>query len=167
MVIRMELVLILDNLRSTYNVGAILRTAEAVGVSRVIAVGTTPYPELDDDTRPPHVRTSNTREIAKAALGAERNVPIAYQADIKETLSGIKAANFTLLALEQAKNSIDVFTYERPDGSIALIVGPEVSGITPAVLELCDGILEIPMYGRKESLNVSVAAGIALYQLRR
>jgi 23S rRNA (guanosine2251-2'-O)-methyltransferase len=100
-------------------------------------------------------------------LGAERNVPIAYQADIKETLSGIKAANFTLLALEQAKNSIDVFTYERPDGSIALIVGPEVSGITPAVLELCDGILEIPMYGRKESLNVSVAAGIALYQLRR
>jgi 23S rRNA (guanosine2251-2'-O)-methyltransferase len=151
MVKLMELTLILHNLRSSHNVGAILRTADAVGVSRVIAVGTTPYPELPHDTRPPHVRSSNTLAIAKSALGAER--------------SDLKKSGVTILGLEQAINSTDLFAFKRPNGPIALIVGPEVSGIEPEVLEICDEILEIPMHGQKESLNVSVAAGIALYQL--
>lgn len=162
----MELTLILHNLRSSYNVGAILRTADAVGVSQVIAVGTTPYPELKDDTRPPHVRTSNTKAIAKSALGSERSVTIAYQPNIKNSLSDIKKAGYTLLALEQAKNSQELFSYNRPNGPIALLVGPEVTGIEDDVLALCDVILEIPMHGQKESLNVSVAAGIALYHLQ-
>jgi 23S rRNA (guanosine2251-2'-O)-methyltransferase len=165
MVKLMELTLILHNLRSSHNVGAILRTADAVGVSRVIAVGTTPYPELPHDTRPPHVRSSNTLAIAKSALGAERSVTLSYTPNIKESLSDLKKSGVTILGLEQAINSTDLFAFKRPNGPIALIVGPEVSGIEPEVLEICDEILEIPMHGQKESLNVSVAAGIALYQL--
>ena len=166
MVKLMELTLILHNLRSSHNVGAILRTADAVGVHDVIAVGTTPYPELQNDSRPPHVRSSNTRAIAKSALGAEQSVSISYQPDIKESLKEIKAAGYTILALEQAPGSYDLSSYRRPKGKVALVVGPEVAGIEPDVLDLCDVVLEIPMHGQKESLNVSVAAGIALYQLR-
>jgi len=166
MVKLMELTLILHNLRSSHNVGAILRTADAVGVHDVIAVGTTPYPELQNDSRPPHVRSSNTRAIAKSALGAEQSVSISYQPDIKESLKEIKAAGYTILALEQAPGSYDLSSYRRPKGKVALVVGPEVAGIESDVLDLCDVILEIPMSGQKESLNVAVAAGIALYQLR-
>ena len=166
MVKLMELTLILHNLRSSHNVGAILRTADAVGVSHVIAVGTTPYPELQNDTRPPHVRASNTKAISKSALGAERSVTILYQANIKKSLSDIKKAGYTIIALEQAPGSYDLSSYRRPKGKVALVVGPEVAGIEPDVLALCDVILEIPMNGQKESLNVAVAAGIALYQLR-
>jgi len=166
MVKLMELTLILHNLRSSHNVGAILRTADAVGVSHVIAVGTTPYPELQNDTRPPHVRSSNTLAIAKSALGAEQSVSISYQPNIKKSLSDIKKAGYIILALEQAPGSYDLSSYRRPKGKVALVVGPEVAGIEPDVLDLCDVVLEIPMHGQKESLNVSVAAGIALYQLR-
>jgi tRNA G18 (ribose-2'-O)-methylase SpoU len=162
----MELTLVLHNLRSSHNVGAILRTADAVGVHDVIAVGTTPYPELPGDPRPPHVRRANTTAIAKAALGAEQSVTVSYQPDIKKCLSGLKTDGYTVLALEQAPGSYDLSTYRRPKGKVALVVGPEVAGIEPAILALCDVILEIPMHGSKESLNVSVATGIALYQLR-
>ncbi len=162
----MELTLILHNLRSSHNVGAILRTADAVGVAHVIAVGTTPYPELQNDTRPPHVRSSNTKAIAKSALGAEQSVRVSYQANIKKSLSDLKKAGFTVLALEQAPGSYDLSSYRRSKGKAALVVGPEVTGIEPDILALCDVILEIPMHGQKESLNVAVAAGIALYQLR-
>lgn len=165
MVKHMELTLILHNLRSSYNVGAILRTADAVGVARVIAVGTTPYPELPHDTRPPHVRASNTLAIAKTALGAEKTVALSYEPEIKGSLRILKERGITILALEQAKNSINLFDYSPPAGPLALVVGPEVAGIAPDDLALCDAILEIPMRGDKESLNVSVAAGIALYQL--
>ncbi len=162
----MSLTLILYNLRSNYNVGAILRTADAVGVTRVIAVGTTPYPELKNDTRPPHVRSANTQAIAKSALGAELSVTVSYEPNIKKTLNNLRGSKITILALEQAPDSFDLATYRRPKGPIALVVGSEVTGIEPEVLELCDVVLEIPMHGQKESLNVSVATGIALYQLR-
>jgi tRNA G18 (ribose-2'-O)-methylase SpoU len=162
----MKLTLIMYNLRSSFNVGSILRTADAVGVSNIIAVGTTPYPEIMDDQRPPHVRSSNTKSISKSALGAELSVNISYQSNIKNCLSLLLEENYTLLALEQADNSINIFDYLPTTDNIALILGPEVEGITTDVLEMCSSILEIPMYGKKESLNVSVAAGIALYQLR-
>lgn len=160
----MSIVLVLDNIRSAYNVGSILRTADAVGVKRVICVGTTPYPTVPNDTRPGHVAASNTREIAKTALGAEKSMSISYEPELNECLKALKEAGVTMLALEQATDSINLFDYE-PNGQIALILGNEVDGVSPEGLEQADIALEIPMKGAKESLNVAVAAGIAMYQL--
>lgn len=160
----MNLTLVLDNLRSCHNVGAILRTADAVGVSRVIASGTTPYPEIAGDTRPPHIRLSNTRAIAKTALGAEKTVPLTYTPDLKISLSELKTSGSQILALEQAPGSVNLLDYRAPaDQTIVLVVGSETEGVSPAALELADTTLEIPMIGAKESLNVAVATGIALY----
>lgn len=159
--------LILDNLRSTYNVGAILRTADAVGVDYIVATGTTPYPAILNDTRPLHVITSNTRSIAKVALGAETTLAIRYVADTLEAIQELKTSGTNIIALEQSGRSVDLFSYAHASQEhIAVVLGPEVTGITPEVLSACDVVLEIPMFGHKESLNVSVAAGVLLYQLR-
>ena len=159
-------VLVLDNIRSSYNVGSILRTADAVGVERVICVGTTPYPALPGDTRPGHVAASNSKEIAKTALGAEKSISISYEPNLKESLNALRTEGYTIAALEQAERSINLFDYQ-PTGKIALILGNEVDGVDLSALENSDIILEIPMKGAKESLNVAVSAGIAMYQLTR
>ncbi len=162
----MSLTLVLDNIRSTYNVGSILRTADAVGVEHVICVGTTPYPALPNDTRPGHVSASNSKEIAKTALGAEKSISISYEHQLRVSLKGLRAKGYIIAALEQAQNSLNLFDY-KPTGQIALILGNEVAGVNLSELENTNIILEIPMKGAKESLNVAVAAGIAMYQLTR
>lgn len=157
-----EITLILHNIRSTYNVGAIFRTAEGFGVSRLILSGYTPYPTIDNDSRLPHIRDKLTNQIHKTALGAETIVPFEYQ----ETpdLDGLKATGFRLIALEQDPNSILLSDFHPPK-KIALILGEEVHGVEQTFLDKCTDIIEIPMQGKKESFNVSVAAGIALYAL--
>ncbi len=162
--ITMSLLLVLDNLRSAHNVGSILRTADAAGVIQVICVGTTPHPALLGDLRPGHVAARNTKEIAKTALGAEESVSISYEPDLRATLKQLRDAGTTILALEQANNSVNLFTY-TPTGSVALVLGNEVDGVKLSAIEDTDIILEIPMKGTKESLNVAVAAGIAMYAL--
>lgn len=161
-----QLTLILDNLRSAYNVGAILRTCDAAGVTRVYACGTTPYPRLNNDGRDPVVSSRNTREIAKTALGAEKTVVVEHYDDTKAAIAAAHAYGCALYGLEQAPSAADVLTF-TPRSPAALIVGNEPHGIAAGVLELCDTVLEIPQRGSKESLNVSVAAGIALYALVR
>jgi 23S rRNA (guanosine2251-2'-O)-methyltransferase len=162
----MSLTLVLDNLRSAHNVGSILRTADAAGVIQVICVGTTPHPALLSDQRPGHVAARNTREIAKTALGAEESVSISYEPDLRATLKTLRDAGTTIVALEQDDNSTNLFDYKSA-GPIALILGNEVDGVDLDALEDNDIFLEIPMKGTKESLNVAVAAGIAIYQLSR
>lgn len=164
----MSFTLILDNLRSAHNVGSILRTADAFGITNVICVGTTPHPALPNDLRPGHVAVSNTREIAKTALGAEKSISVSYEPDLKETLKRLRNENITLLALEQSGKSIALFDFKtRTNTLYGLILGNEVEGVDLSALESSDLILEIPMQGTKESLNVAVAAGIAMYQLAR
>jgi 23S rRNA (guanosine2251-2'-O)-methyltransferase len=163
-VLSMSLILILDNLRSAHNVGSILRTADAVGIECVICVGTTPYPHIPDDARPGHVAARNNKEIAKTALGAEKSVSILYKSNLRETLETLREDGTSILALEQAPTSINLFEY-IPSEDVALVIGNEVEGVNVTALELTDTILEIPMKGAKESLNVAVAAGIAMYQL--
>jgi tRNA G18 (ribose-2'-O)-methylase SpoU len=160
----MQLVVIAHNIRSIYNVGAILRSCDGFGVSKFYATGYTPYPELPDDSRPPHVRGKLTRQIAKTALGAERTVIIEHADDPHDIIAGYKRSGFVIAALEQASNSLSLTSY-RPPGRLVLLLGEEVHGIADGLLRLCDVTLEIPMQGRKESFNVSVAAGIALYAL--
>ena len=157
--------LILSDIRSTYNVGAILRTADAVGVERVYACGYTPYPALPHDDRPAHVASANTRAIAKTALGAEATVPVEHFPDTLSAIADARASDYTITVLEQAEGSLNLYQF-RPTTKVALILGNEPTGVDPATLQVADNILELPMLGRKESLNVAVAAGIALYHLR-
>lgn len=155
---------ILHNIRSTHNVGAIFRTAEGFGIDIIILTGYTPYPTFDGDTRLPHIATKLTTQIHKTALGAESMVPFAYYETLDEALTFCADNQAPLIALEQADDSTNIHTYTAPP-SWALLLGEEVHGITPDILSKCDTILEIPMQGKKESFNVSVATGIALYAL--
>ena len=157
-----EIIVIAHNIRSTHNVGAIFRTAEGFGISKILLTGYTPYPTLPADTRLPHISLKLTNQIHKTALGAEAIVPFEYSEVLD--LAVLKEAGYRIVALEQADRSIDITTYASPE-KIALLLGEEAEGITDELLAQCDDILEIPMAGKKESFNVSVAAGIAMYQL--
>lgn len=150
--------LLLHNIRSTHNVGAIFRTADAVGVSKVYLSGITPAP-VD--------RFGRTRsDIAKAALGAEKTVAWESVAgvDVPKLIKKLKKEKVKIIALEQNSVSTDYRKIKTREKNM-IILGNEVGGIEKEILELCDEIAEIPMLGQKESLNVSVAAGVILYSL--
>ncbi|HCC05976.1 TPA: RNA methyltransferase [Candidatus Nomurabacteria bacterium] len=149
---------VIDNLRSVYNVGSIFRTANAVGIEKIILCGTTPTP-LDKygDKR---------SDFAKVALGAEDVVVWEYKEDIRSTIEELKDENYYIIAIEQDERSVDYKSVEPGErNSIAFIIGPEVDGMTKENLALCDVIAEIPMLGTKESLNVTIAFGIAVYRI--
>lgn len=157
-----EIIVIAHNIRSTHNVGAIFRTCEGFGISRIILSGYTPYPTVIGDTRLPHIATKLTAQIHKTALGAEMMVPFEYQnfPDFEQ----LKVAGFHIVGLEQDARSVMLADYPTPE-KVVLLLGEEVQGLTAELLSKCDAIVEIPMVGQKESFNVSVAAGIALYHL--
>lgn len=157
-----EIIVIAHNIRSTHNIGSIFRTAEGFGVSKIILSGYSPYPVTKNDTRLPHIANKLTAQIHKTALGAETMVPFEYQ-EIPD-LDTLHLAGFTVLGLEQDARSSVLPDYNAPDKT-ALLLGEEVHGIEKDLLDKCDDIIEIPMRGQKESFNVSVATGIALYAL--
>ncbi len=157
-----KIILIAHNIRSTHNIGSIFRTCEGFGVEKIIISGYTPYPRLPHDDRLPHITDKLTAQIHKTALGAETMVPFEYQDHV--SLTKLKDDGYTITGLEQDTQSIELRSYAPPD-RIALIIGEEVAGIPKMLLEQCDITLEIPMIGKKESFNVSVATGIALYAL--
>ncbi len=136
--------------------GAIFRTADAAGVARIYLTGYTPAPR-DRFNRP-------VKEIAKTALGAEATVPWEQVKDITELIARLKSDGIAVWALEQNKKSIDYRTAKLAKPT-ALIVGNEVEGVEDNILNLCDQIIYIPMQGQKESLNVSVATGVAVFKL--
>jgi 23S rRNA (guanosine2251-2'-O)-methyltransferase len=157
--------LILSDVRSAGNVGAILRTADACNVELVYACGYTPYPTQQGDERPAHVADGNSRAIAKTALGAELTVPVLHSPDTATAIREAKHKGFMVIVLEQSENSLSLYQF-RPSGPIALVLGNEVDGVQEDVLYQAQAIIDLPMLGAKESLNVAVAAGIAMYQLR-
>ena len=157
-----EIIVIAHNIRSTHNVGAIFRTAEGFGVSKIILSGYTPYPTIQNDTRLPHISEKLTKQISKTALDAEKIVPFEHREEL--SLQDINADGYRIVALEQADRSIPMAEY-APTHKIALLLGEEVEGISAELLQQCEDIIEIPMVGKKESFNVSVATGIALYAL--
>lgn len=157
-----EIIVIAHNIRSTHNVGAIFRTSEGFGVSKIILSGYTPYPRTLRDIRLPHIADKLTNQIHKTALGAEKIVPFEYQE--MPNFESLKSAGFTVVGLEQDTKSIMLPNYTPPT-KIALLLGEEVEGISNDLRLQCDDLIEIPMVGKKESFNVSVATGIALYAL--
>lgn len=161
-----EIIVIAHNIRSTHNVGAIFRTAEGFGVHSIILSGYTPYPKPtatgSNDSRLPHIAEKLHQQIHKTALGAEEIVPFEYQ-EVPD-FEALRRTGYRIVGLEQAEHSINLPDYTTPE-KVALLLGEEVHGINDHLLEQCDDIIEIPMRGEKESFNVSVAAGIALYHL--
>lgn len=148
-------VLILHNIRSTHNVGSIFRTADAAGVKKIYISGYTPAP-LDRFGR-------EQKDIAKTALGAHNTVTW-EQVEVSQLLPQLTQEGFVIASLEQDVRSTSLQSYKTPQ-KLALIVGNEVRGVSKQLRDKSDVILEIPMRGEKESLNVSVATGIALYTL--
>lgn len=157
-----DIIVIAHNIRSTHNVGAIFRTCEGLGISKIILSGYTPYPTLAHDTRLPHIHRKLTDQIHKTALGAEALVPFEHQTE--PDLAALRADDYRIVGLEQDSTSVMLPNY-RPPEKVALLLGEEVEGIAAAMRALCDDLIEIPMVGKKESFNVSVATGIALYAL--
>jgi len=161
----LDVILIAHNLRSAHNVGSLLRTAEGLGVGKLWLTGYSPYPQGENDDRLPHLARKIDAQIAKTALGAETTLAWKHRQDIIALIADVKKAGYTVVALEQAPAAVSLPAFAAPP-KIALIVGREVAGIEPAVLALCDFIVEIPMAGQKESFNVVQAAAMALYQFR-
>ncbi len=159
------IVLIAHNLRSCHNVGSLLRTAEGLGVHEVILSGYTPYPRHHNDVRLPHEAAKLHSQIQKTALGAEASQKWRHTDTILSVLTDLKDEGYALAALEQSKTSVSLPLFQPPD-KIAIVVGREVEGIEPEIIEHMDSILEIPMFGRKESFNVVQAAAMALYHCR-
>lgn len=160
-----EIILLLNDIRSTHNVGSLLRTAECMGVNKVIFTGYTPYPQADNDKRLPHIVRKLNKDIAKTALGTETMISWKNENDITSVIKDLRDKNYQIIALEQNPRSIPLSNLEPAD-KVALLIGSEVEGVDPPLLALCDTIVEIPQYGKKESLNVVQATAIALYALR-
>ena len=154
--------ILLPDIRSAYNVGSIFRSADCFGVQKLYLTGTTPRP-VDRFNRA-------QKEIAKTALGAEKAILWEYTEGAKEVIVRAKKESYYIIAIEQAEKSIDVAACTRKIQKekiekILCIFGNEVEGVSKDILKLCDEVIEIDMKGKKESLNVSVCAGVVLYEL--
>ncbi len=161
-----NIILIAHNLRSCHNIGSLLRTAEGLGVNKVYLTGYTPFPTGQaNDPRLPHLALKITKQIHKTALDAENQVSWERVEDIKTVFERLRAEDYQIMAVEQSDTSIALPDF-HPNGNIALLMGREVEGVEPEVLAMCDGALEIPMFGQKESFNVVQAAAMALYHCR-
>ncbi len=147
----------LHNVRSAHNVGSIFRTADAAGVRHIYLCGYTPTP-LDRFGRV-------QKEIAKTALGAERSLAWEYMKSPASVIAKLKKAGWKIVGIEQDAHAIDYRSFKAESPTL-VILGNEVRGISKGLRDRCDVLLEIPMHGVKESLNISVAAGIALFQVQ-
>ena len=144
------IVLVLDNVRSMHNVGSAFRTADAFSIEKIVLCGIT--------GTPPH------REIEKTALGATQSVQWEYQKSTLDAITSLKNEGFTILSIEQAKNSVSLECYQpKEDAKFALVFGNEVNGVEEEVIKASDHTLEIPQFGTKHSFNVSVTIGIVLW----
>ncbi len=154
--LKTEVVVVLPDIRSAHNVGSIFRTSDAAGITRIVLSGYTP--------RPIDKYGKVQKEIAKTALGAELTIPWVYEKSNIVALNKLKTEGFTLVAVEQSPRSIDYKKYKIKN-KIAFVFGNEVTGLPKGLLSKCDDVIEIPMKGKKESLNVGVSAGIVLFRI--
>lgn len=160
-----QLIIIAHNIRSAHNVGSLLRTAEGLGVSKLIFTGYTPYPETHPDDRLPHIAAKLDAQIHKTALDAEKLVNWEHGAAIEPFLKALRSQGFVIAGLEQTPTSIPLPDYDIPP-KLALVLGSEVEGLSLELVNDMDATLEIPMFGQKESFNVVEAATMVMYYWR-
>jgi tRNA G18 (ribose-2'-O)-methylase SpoU len=152
-----RIVVLLDNIRSLYNTGSILRTADASGVERVVLCGITPRPDQGGRQR---------RAIAKTALGAENSVQWEYKPDAHAALRSLAAEGYQTVAVEISPDAVNLFEW-TPRWPVCLVFGHEVDGVSSDLAAHVETVIRIPMLGQKRSLNVATAAGVVLYELLR
>lgn len=151
---KLPVVVVLDDVRSMHNIGSVFRTSDAFSVNRILLCGIT--------AQPPH------REITKTALGATESVEWKYYKNISDAIAELKSEGYDIICIEQAEGSIDLAAFIPDENSkYALVFGNEVNGVSQSVVDSCDHCLEIPQFGTKHSFNISVTAGIVLYDLSR
>ncbi len=150
--IELPVAVLLDNVRSMYNVGAFFRTADAAGVRKLHLCGITAHP--------PHPG------IRKTALGAEETVDWEHCPDAVPVLAGLRQRGYEIAAVETSLHSVDLYDW-RPAYPVCIVFGHEVDGVRPEILEQCDTHVRIPMLGAKHSLNVATAGGVVIYELLR
>ncbi len=150
---KLPLIIVLEDVRSQYNVGSVFRTADAFAIEKIILCGITACPP--------------TAEIHKTALGAEESIAWEYISSAQEAIRQLHEKGYSVLAAEQCEGSAILPQEFKGDERYAVVVGNEVKGVSQAAIDLCDGCIEIPQYGTKHSLNVSVAAGIIAWEFLR
>lgn len=160
-----KIIVIAHNIRSSHNIGSLLRTCDGIGVAQLYLTGYSPYPLTKNDSRMPHIAKKINTQIEKTALGAELAVNWKNIEDIYQVLKDLRKRDFKIVGLEQSAKSIILNEFSPPE-KIALILGNEVDGLEKDVMDHCDFLVEIPMAGIKESFNVVQAAAMALYSLR-
>jgi tRNA G18 (ribose-2'-O)-methylase SpoU len=147
---KLPIIVILDNVRSMHNIGSVFRTSDGFAIEKIYLCGIT--------AQPPH------REIEKTALGATQSIEWAYSADISELITKLRIDGYTIIAIEQANNSIPLNDFQpETSAKYALIFGNEVNGVSVEAMELIDNCIEIPQFGTKHSFNIVVSAGIVLW----
>ncbi len=151
---KIPVIVVLENIRSAYNVGSVFRTSDAFLVTAIYIIGYS--------AKPPH------KEIKKTALGAEETVSWKYFKTTAEAIEEMRHEKYKVYAVEQAENSYELQAMSfEPTQKIAVVFGNEVTGVEQSTIHLCDGCIEIPQLGMKHSLNISVAAGIVLWEITR
>ncbi len=150
---RIPLIVVVDNIRSLYNVGSIFRTSDGAMIEKLILAGFTPHPPR--------------KEIEKTALGSTKSVPWEHTKHPVDSIRNLKERNYKICCLELTDNSIPYYDIKSTDFPLCLIIGNEITGVSKELIELCDMGIEIPMFGIKQSLNVAVAYGIAVFELAK
>ncbi len=150
---RLPVYVVLNSIRSSYNVGSIFRTSDGAMIEKLYLCGYTPHPPK--------------KEVLKTALGSQNSVSWEYVKDPKEVILKLKSQGIKICALELTDESFPYYKVNKNDFPLCLLIGNEISGVSQDLLDLCDFSIEIPQYGIKQSLNVAVAYGIAIFDLRR
>lgn len=157
-----KIIVIAHNIRSALNVGSIFRICDATAVNKLYLTGYSPFPRIENDKRLNFEIEKTEQKIKKAGLEGFNNLPFEHVENIITLIKELKEKRFKIVGLEQHQNSVDIFDYKVTQKT-AIVIGNEVTGIEDQVLNICNKIIEIPMYGNGKSLNVAVSLAIALY----
>lgn len=150
---KLPVYVVLNSIRSSYNVGSIFRTSDGAMIEKLYLCGYTPYPPK--------------KEVLKTALGSQDSVNWEFAEDPKDVVVKLKQQSVKIIALEQTDNNLPYYSLSKTDFPVCLIVGNEITGVSQDLIDLCDASIEIPQFGIKQSLNVAVAYGIAVFELRK
>lgn len=150
---KLPVVVVLNSIRSSYNVGSIFRTSDGAMIEKLYLCGYTPHPPK--------------KEVLKTALGSQDSINWKFEEDSVQVVKQLKSKGYTICALEQTDSNISYSELQKSNLPLCLIVGNEITGVNQELIDLCDVTIEIPQFGIKQSLNVAVAYGIAIFELRK
>ncbi len=164
---KLPVYVVLNSIRSNYNVGSIFRTSDGAMIEKLFLCGYTPHPQMSKTETKEKKSSAGNKEILKTALGSTESVTWEYIKDPVEVIKDLKKKGVTICALELTSKSKLYYEVTKNDFPLCLIVGNEITGVSQDLIDLCDFSIEIPQYGIKQSLNVAVAYGISIFELRK